>query len=632
MKPFLDLNLGFADAENYKQSNYKELLNKFFIKTDELYLVLNDSKYFIIGDKGTGKTAYSLFLSNNEFQNTSSYLSFIRETEYVKFIQLKKSNHLTLTEYTNIWKVLIYLLLAQQIERNEKDSTIFSSFSKFKPLKDAIDEFYKSAFSPEIIYALSVIEESKEVAELLHKFFKLAGEEKYTESYTESKFQINLLYIQKKFETALSSLKLEKNHLLFIDGIDIRPRNIEFEDYLECVKGLANAVWTLNNDFFSKIKDSKGRIKVMILVRPDIFSQLGLQNLNTKVRDNSVLLDWRTTYPKYKQSGLFKLADNILNCQQQDFSELGSSWNYYFLFRPKVHQKNEDSFVSFLRFSMFRPRDIVTMMSLLQENLKEDPDRKLQIVDQLDFENSSFRSKYSDYLLGEIKDYLSFYHSDKDYELFLKFFEFMSGRPQFDYNEFMDCYEKFASYIERSGIDIPYFFESNDKFLQFLYDLNIICYIEETEDSEPFIRWSYRERTYSNINPKVKEGVKYMIHYGLLKAFNYGKAYRERVIGIKKRTIKSGSPVKSSHFHEQTKNESLMNSRSAYDQLLLLAIQNNADENGWCYLSAVGSYIKQNSHLDFKDLGFVNLSAFIKTKPDIEIRNINNHKLIRLKV
>lgn len=531
MKNYIELNLGFGDAENYKKRENKELLNKYFIRNEELYSVLKPTNYFLVGDKGTGKTAYSLYLSNNEFANTSSYLNHIRETEYVKFIKLKKEKHLTLTEYTNIWKVLIYLLFSQQIQKGEKESTIFSKFSKFKPLQDSINSFYKSAFSPEIIYALNVIEETKEVAELMHKFFKLAGEDKHVESFTESKFQINLLYIQNKFEEALSSLKLEKNHILFIDGIDIRPRNIGFEDYLECVKGLANAVWTLNNDFFSRIKDSTGRLKVMILVRPDIFSQLGLQNLNNKIRDNGVLLDWKTTYPAYPNSGLFKMADTILNSQQENYSELGKCWNYYFPFKNETRSgKKDDSFVSFLRFSMFRPRDIITMMKILQENLKAEQGRKLPIIDSVDFETASFRTKYSDYLLGEIKDYLAFYHSDADYEIFLKFFEFINGKAHFDYNEFMFCYNQFANHIEKNQIDIPVFFETSDKFLQFLFDLNIICYIEDTEDAEPHIHWSFRERTYSNINPKVKEGVRYSIHYGLQKALNTGKTFERRII------------------------------------------------------------------------------------------------------
>lgn len=107
MKRYINLNLGFEDAENYKKRENKELLNKFFIRTEEMYNILKPNNYFLIGDKGTGKTAFSLYLANNEFNKTTSYLNYIRETEYVKFIKLKNEKHLTLTEYTNIWKETI---------------------------------------------------------------------------------------------------------------------------------------------------------------------------------------------------------------------------------------------------------------------------------------------------------------------------------------------------------------------------------------------------------------------------------------------------------------------------------------------------------------------------------------------
>ncbi|QTE41977.1 MULTISPECIES: hypothetical protein [Mucilaginibacter] len=111
MKKFIDLNLGFNDAENFKERQSKELLVRYFIKTDELYSILKPNNYFLIGDKGTGKTAYSLFLSNLEFKNTHSHLNYIRETEYVKFIKLKAEKHLTLPswrEYAALAKSVAY--------------------------------------------------------------------------------------------------------------------------------------------------------------------------------------------------------------------------------------------------------------------------------------------------------------------------------------------------------------------------------------------------------------------------------------------------------------------------------------------------------------------------------------------
>lgn len=534
MKKYIDLNLGFGDAINYKKRENKELLNKYFVKDADLDRLLESNIYFLIGDKGTGKTAFSIYLNNNEYKDNISSISYISETEYVKFISLKKKKQLTLSDYTNIWKVLALLLVSSHLEKGESIIKRISHQTKFDDLKRAIDEFYNSAFAPELITALNIVENSKEAAEIFSKFFKISSEEETKTSFSENNFQLNLLYLERLFKDAISSIKFTKNKILFIDGIDIRPRNIDYEDYLECVKGLANAVWELNNNFFANIKDSKGRIKIVLLVRPDIFSHLGLQNLNNKIRDNSVLLDWKTIYPAYKSSKLFEMADRILSIQQEDYNlKFGEAWEQYFPFKNESRIGfKDDSFISFLRFSMFKPRDINTLMKILQDHVKADRDRKIPYVDEVDFNNSHVRTEYSDYLLGEVKDYLAFYHSDQDYELFLKFFEFLEGKAHFSYDEYIDAFNSFADYIEKNNIDVPKFFESDDKLLQFLYDLNIISYIEDTDDGLTHIHWAYRDRSYSNVSPKVKEGVRYSIHYGLQKAFNTGKRF------VKRRVIK----------------------------------------------------------------------------------------------
>ena len=77
---------------------------------------------------------------------------------------------------------------------------------------------------------------------------------------------------------------------------------------------------------------------------------------------------------------------------------------------------------------------------------------------------------------------------------------------------------------------MPQFFENENVFLQFLYDQNVICYKERDEDeksdSELFIRWCFRERTLSNMAPKVRTGVEYEIFYRLSKALNVGRPIR----------------------------------------------------------------------------------------------------------
>ena len=113
MKSILDLNLGFGDAENYKQRENKELFNEIFVRNKYLDELLMPSKYFLIGEKGTGKTAYSVYLSNNNYKETIAQIKYLRETDYQKFIALKQDKQLQLSDYAAIWKVIILLLLAK---------------------------------------------------------------------------------------------------------------------------------------------------------------------------------------------------------------------------------------------------------------------------------------------------------------------------------------------------------------------------------------------------------------------------------------------------------------------------------------------------------------------------------------
>ncbi len=528
MKDIKDLKFGFPDAENYKRRETKQLFNSLFIKNDYLEQLCQPEISFLIGDKGTGKTAYSLYLSNNTYQNNFAFSKFIRETDYQKFITLKKEKNLELSDYTNIWKVILLLLLSEEIYSKEPNINIQKYFGKFKYLHDVIDEYYYSAFEPEIMQAMQFIVESNISAELLSKHAKLAGEEKEVKKFDKNRFQMNLFYIEKKFKDAISSIKLKNNHILFIDGIDIRPDTVPFDDYLECIKGLANAIWHLNNDFFPKTKDSKGRARVVLLVRPDIFESIGLQNLNTKIRSNSVWLNWVTEYNEYKNSKLFLLIDKLLSSQQEISYQVAESWQNYFPYNaPKtdrLNHKDFTSFVEFLRYSYYRPRDIITMLDFLKKNVASMPNKKY--FTKNDWDSNKFRNDYSHYVLGEIKDQLLFYYQLEEYELFLKFFEFLNGRPAFNYNEYLIIFDKYSKYIETTSKNKPKFTATANEFLQFLYDLNIICYIEHSKDgNNKFFHWCFKDKTYSNLSPKVKEGKEYQIFYSLTKALNIGKEF-----------------------------------------------------------------------------------------------------------
>jgi len=346
-------------------------------------------------------------------------------------------------------------------------------------------------------------------------------------TFSETKFQTNLQFIERNLLESIMTVKLRMNEFLFIDGVDIRPEGIEYKDYLNCVKGLAEAVWSLNNDQFSISNGSKGRFKIVLLLRPDIFQSIGLQNSTNKILNNSVFLDWRTKYTDYEYSDLFALSDKLLIFNQNKFEiqniKNGDLFNYYFPWKMDSTSEKRDfdtPFINFLRLCYSRPRDIVTIIQIMQTIQKnKHPNQDVFLLDT--FLSSEFKKAFSDYLMGSIKDQLAFYYTEENYKMLLHFLKQFKGSADFSYEDYESKYKAFVEFVLLKASELPEFIEDKDVFLQFLYECNLICYFDEGIE-EPLFRWCYRERKISDLSPAVETHKKYRFHYGLLKALNLG--------------------------------------------------------------------------------------------------------------
>ena len=521
LKTIKELNLGFSDAQNYTKRGNKQMLSEVFVKNEYLSKLLSPSIYYLIGEKGTGKTAYAAYLSNSEYEGNKSILKYISGTDYEKFYELKKRKQIDISGYTDIWKTILLLLLAKSITDNDRVLSVFNK-SQLPELMQAIDEYYNSAFSPEIVNALKIVDQSDLAAKLVSKYVEVGGNVGNTMEFSEQRLQMNLFYICRNFEECLGNLKLTKNVTLYIDGIDVRPNRFPYAEYLDCIKGLASASWNLNTELFANVRDSKGCFKIVLLLRPDIFNSLSLQNATNKLVDNSVYLDWQTTYKDYPASNLYKMANKLL-IFGQDKRETENIWEQYFDWKLKSsnskQRDNDTAFMEFLKISLSRPRDIQRILKLIQDIMLE---RAMsdEIKFNYDVYNSDrFQNQYSEYFLSSLKDQLSFYYSEDDYRHFKKFFDFFI-RPQFTYTEYMDAYNKFVDYICDNAKEVPQFVDAPKTFLQLLYDSNVITAIERG-----YFHFSYREKSLSNIVPEVPFGdnVKYRFHNGLYKKTRMGR-------------------------------------------------------------------------------------------------------------
>ena len=253
---------------------------------------------------------------------------------------------------------------------------------------------------------MEFVENAEVAASLVSKYARLEAKTQETTKEQDHGFQVNLLYLERQLKDAIGSLRLVKNHIIFIDGIDIRPEEISYAIYIECLRGLAQATWYLNTEFFANVKASKGMIKVVLLLWPDILNQLGYQNLNAKVRDNGLVLDWRTPYRDYRGSKIFRLIDGILGKQQSiDVVENpGRTWDHYFPYELpnlRLAGQTDNPFIGFLRYSFYRPRDVIQYVLMMQDYAKLHQHNK-DVFTKSSFDNC--QASYSDYLLGRGDD------------------------------------------------------------------------------------------------------------------------------------------------------------------------------------------------------------------------------------
>jgi len=303
--------------------------------------------------------------------------------------------------------------------------------------------------------------------------------------------------------------------VMFLDGLDAKPSDIEFDEYKNCLIGLTEATWHLSSEFFPNIKGSKGRMRVVLLLRPDVFDTLNLPNSNCKIADNSVLFHWHTTKNAISNSNLFKLADKYFTTQTED--KFG--WDHFFQ-NPNAC----GDFQFFLTHSFQRPRDIFAAIKILLQLHREKGLLQASTFERGCFHKADFFDRYSEYLRGEVRNYANYYMTNEDFDTYVLFFQYCDGSAKFNYAEFTDFFNMFTKDSRLGDIVNKKFLSNPETMLQFWYDVNVIGYSEEAKDGTVnFVHWSYRERSTSKIMPKVKLNSSYIIHPGVAKSLDIGK-------------------------------------------------------------------------------------------------------------
>jgi hypothetical protein len=222
------------------------------------------------------------------------------------------------------------------------------------------------------------------------------------------------------------------------------------------------------------------------------------------------------------------MIDGILAKQAgHPIMDVGVAWGHYFNYdvpNMRIAERIDDPFISFLRYSFYRPRDIISYLGIMTDYARQHAPESDRFTDKMFL---SCQKEYSDYLLGEVRDHLSFYYSTADFDELVGFFKFMSGHSKFSWNEFERYYANFRASNSGKHLTLEQITAGPEAFLQFLYSMNVVGY-DETADHGPgkFMHWCFRDRTPVTLSPKIpvglNEGRPYGVHPGLVRALQLG--------------------------------------------------------------------------------------------------------------
>lgn len=107
MKKIQELQQVKGDAYDYYIAGNEDtdLFEKIFLVDDIVEEICKPDKYFLIGEKGSGKTAYSVYMSKSDKINSFCSISLVENTLYQRFLNMKRQKALELSSFKDVWLI-----------------------------------------------------------------------------------------------------------------------------------------------------------------------------------------------------------------------------------------------------------------------------------------------------------------------------------------------------------------------------------------------------------------------------------------------------------------------------------------------------------------------------------------------
>jgi len=327
--------------ENWKLEAKSENTERYFYHVDEVSKILAGKRSYVIGRKGTGKTAISEHIANIKNHSTFSEKLSFKNFPFNDLYHLENNGYTAPNQYITIWKYIIYSFVCKMMSRNAA-------------ISDDVALILKELYAPDPVKSL-------------HKWIKRWTAKDFELSILGSGGKLGLQEINQSatwiekvdiLEEVIAKYADNSTYYIIFDELDEDYKNVldavKFGNYTELLTGLFKAV----QDVKAVFKDENFNMFPIIFLRDDIYSLIADPD-KTKWDDYKIELDWDKQ--KIQKLLAFRISKAIdPNGKILTFE---NAWKSLFINKPVMsgHQQKDSVAIFDFIFSNthIRPRDFI---------------------------------------------------------------------------------------------------------------------------------------------------------------------------------------------------------------------------------------------------------------------------------
>lgn len=469
-------------ANNWQLEAKLEDNIKYYYDTEELNAILTGNKFYVIGRKGTGKSAISEHILKTSRSDVFSEKLSFKNFPFNELYNHANNSYTPPNQYITIWKYLIYSFICRQMIRNLNINTkIREELSKIygnKPISSLARTFSDWTNRE---FGITVFGTGGSI--------KVGKQQINNDSIINWQEKTNLLE-----DVILEYIDDAKYYIIF-DELDEDYREIQNEESHQLYSYLLTSLFKAVQDIKSIFKDSKHNIIPVIFLRDDIYKIIRDAD-KTKWGDFIVEIDW--SIHKLKNLLAYRISKSINeNVKPLSFED---AWNSIFSTQGvKVGTSGKNTIPSFeaiTRNTQLRPRDFV---KFIQECAKSSINNSMSLI----FPETvkKVERNFSNYLKSEIIDEIYPILPDID-----NIFQTISSLRKWNFS-IQEFKNEYHTYLKKGTIKEPNF----EYMLQTLFHFSVIGNQDKRRLDRHYFKYQNKDATI-NFNERL------VVHRGLFKS------------------------------------------------------------------------------------------------------------------